>query len=76
VVRMIKTVTVCDECSSERRDAQNHWWVVSTKGERPVFMCWPWDSGQNVVEAKHYCGHECAGKAFARWMHEQVNNGN
>jgi hypothetical protein len=75
---MIKNAVICDECSSEKRDV-NHWWVVKTSGDRPVFMVWPWDSAQNVVDVQHFCGQNCVSTALAKWMSEQVageKNGN
>jgi hypothetical protein len=69
---MIKNAVICDGCPAEKK-AANHWWIVKTTGERPVFMVWPWDSSQNVVDAaKHYCGQSCVLKAMAQWMSEQV----
>jgi hypothetical protein len=71
---MIKNAVICDECSEERKET-NHWWIVQIAGDRPSFMCWPWDVGQHLVTARHYCGQSCVLKAMERWMSEQVAEG-
>jgi len=54
----------CDVCGKQKQSV-NHWWLASV---HDGFWVLPWNETLQIKEYKHYCGHECAVKAFSEYL--------
>ncbi len=72
----IKTVAVCSQCETERREA-NHWFVYMRREDALEFYHWEW-LGRHASKAVpagselgHLCGQQCAHKLLDQFLNEK-----